>query len=543
MPEPQTSQPDLSLPDEHAHHSAAHHRPALSADSLKHGPSDWKKKKGKKGGRDIAPGSAEDTLRSMPLDADAERAVLSCMLKDPTNVIPQAVTRMNEEFFYVPAHRIIYQTIVDLYQTRMGGVLDIILLNSTLQDRGLMERVGGPKFVAELLDDVPTTAMFGPYSEVLKKKFIIRRVIQDCTTCVAEAYENPENASVFLDSVEKKVLKIRDETENEKEIKSMKTSVCTVVQTLEDILSGGGSKGVMTGFRDIDKMTNGLHGGEMIVVAARPSMGKTSFVMNIIENISMREKDPIPSAIFSLEMSAEALVQRVLCSRAQVKMDKLRGGFLTKQDFPKLMKVAGEMAEAPIWIDDTPGLSINELRAKARRLKQQHNIGLIAIDYLQLLKSPDTAARDGREKEVAEISGGIKGIAKELPGHLDELVEGLRVGDGDLAQHLAVQRHQGLLQPVHEPAVGDSPRPARGGDPRNPQLSKITLSRPPVPIRENARAHDRVPRRAEQLAPRPVITLGGLQGSLDLAMVSDVRLGAWHGALLRPCFLDLKSEI
>ena len=339
---------------------------------------------------------------------------LSCMLKDPTNIIPDAITETNREFFYIPAHRIVYELICELYQTRPNGALDVIVLNSELQDRELMEKVGGPRFVAELLDDVPTTAMFGPYCEVLKKKFILRRVISDCTECAAQAYEHPEDAAVFLDGVEKRVLKIRDETENEKDIKSMKSSVCTVVQQLEEIVSGGVSAGLMTGFRDLDKMTNGLHGGEMIVVAARPAMGKTSFVMNIVENISIREEKPVASAIFSLEMSAESLVQRVLCSRSKVHMSKIRGGFLSKADFPKLMKVAGEMAEAPIWIDDTPGLSINELRAKARRLKQQHDIGFIAIDYLQLLKAPDTAARDGREKEVAEISGGIKGIAKEL---------------------------------------------------------------------------------------------------------------------------------
>ena len=251
----------------------------------------------------------------------------------------------------------IYETIIHLYQTRPNGQLDVILLNSELAEKELMDKVGGPKFVADLLDDVPTTAMFGPYVEVLKKKFILRRVISDCTECVADAYEHPEDAAAFLDGVEKSILKIRDETENEADIKDMKTSIRNVVQTLEDIMSGGVSMGLMTGFTDIDKMTNGLHGGEMIVVAARPSMGKTSFVMNIIENISIREKDPVASAIFSLEMSAEALLQRVLCSRAKVHMSKLRGGFLSKQDFPKLMKVAGEMAEAPIWIDDTPGLS------------------------------------------------------------------------------------------------------------------------------------------------------------------------------------------
>ncbi|MEO0415945.1 MAG: replicative DNA helicase, partial [Verrucomicrobiota bacterium] len=343
-----------------------------------------------------------------------ERAVLSCLLKDPTNIIPDAIVKMKPDFFYVPAHRIIYDTILRLYKERPGGNLDVIILNAELKEKNLLDKVGGPRSVLELLDDVPTTAMFGPYAEVLKKKFILRRVISDCTECVGEAYEHPEDAAVFLDTVEKRVLNIRDETENEKGIVELKEHVTKVVHMLEDLYQSEGkiSTGLMTGFRDFDKMTNGMRGGEMHVVAARPSMGKTSFVMNIVENISVDQK--LPTAVFSLEMSAESLVQRLVCSRAAVDMSKLRSGFLSKTDFPALLKVAGDLAKAPIFIDDTPGLSINELQAKARRLKQQHDIRLIAIDYLQLLKAPDTAARDGREKEVAEISGGIKGIAKEL---------------------------------------------------------------------------------------------------------------------------------
>ncbi len=417
------------MPENELNIANHHEAPAFDqkGDSLKNGPTrggddssersgrSGKSGKWKKSDNWVRPGSPEDVLRSMPVDPDAERAVLSCMLKDTETIIPQAVTQVKEGFFYVPAHRIIFKTITELYQDRSNGLLDVILLNSVLSERDLMDRVGGPRFVADLLDDVPTTAMFGGYVEVLKKKYILRRVIADCTKCVAEAYENPENAAEFLDGVEKSVLQIRDETEGEQDIVSMKTHVMGVVKKLNEIVaSGGGSTGLMTGFHDFDKMTNGLHGGEMIVVAARPSMGKTSFVMNIVENISIRKENPIPVAVFSLEMSCESLVQRILCSRAKVQMSALRGGIINKQSFHSLMNSAGEIAEAPIWIDDTPGLSINELRAKARRLKQQHDIQLIAIDYLQLLKSPDTASRDGREKEVAEISGGIKNIAKEL---------------------------------------------------------------------------------------------------------------------------------
>lgn len=379
-------------------------------DSLKTGP------KGQRGDKPYSKSAAvEDPLRSMPLNADAERAALSCMLLDPVTIIPKAIENLSSGYFYIPAHRIIFEALLHLYKTRPEGKLDLIVLNTELAKQGTLEAVGGPKTLADLLDDVPTTALFDDYAEFLKEKFVLRRVIQDCTECVTEAFDGPESAAVFLDSVEKKVLKIRNETQNEKGILDMRVHVLKVIESIDDMYnSGGTSGGIMTGFHDLDEMTNGFHGGEMIVIAARPSMGKTSFAMNIVENIAIRKDNPIPVAVFSLEMTSESLVQRLLCSRAKVQMQKLRGGFLSKADFPKLMQVAGQLAEAPIWIDDTPGLTINELQAKARRLKQQHDIKLIAIDYLQLLKAPDVARKDGREKEIAEISGGVKGIAKEL---------------------------------------------------------------------------------------------------------------------------------
>lgn len=390
-----------------ADNPSAHH-----SDSLRKGP------KGKRDNGDRPPnksGPGDDSLRSMPVNVDAERAALSCMLLDPNNIIPRAIEKMSPPFFYIPAHRVIYEALLHLYKTRPEGKLDLIILTTELDQRDQLEAVGGARALADLLDDVPTTALFDDYVEFLKEKFVLRRVIGDCTNCVTDAYDSPDDVKSFLDTVEKKVLGIRNEIEQEKGIEDMRTHVLNVIQSIEDVYNNEGTtSGLMTGFHDLDEMTNGFHGGEMIVVAARPSMGKTSFVMNIVENISIRKENAVPVAVFSLEMSSESLVQRVLCSRAKVQMQKLRGGFLSKSDFPQLMQAAGQMAEAPIWIDDTPGLTINELQAKARRLKKDHDIQLIAIDYLQLLKAPDTARRDGREKEIAEISGGIKGVAKEL---------------------------------------------------------------------------------------------------------------------------------
>lgn len=360
--------------------------------------------------------SIDDITRSLPVSADAERAALSCMLKNPNDMIGQAVETLSEDYFYIPAHRIIYDTLLDMFKNKPGGQIDLITLNAVLTDRDLMDSVGGPGQVAELMDDVPTTAFFEHYCEILKEKFILRRIIQDCTKSIQAAYDDPENVTGLLDSVEKDVLSIRDQAEKEGEKKDMKTLVYKVIEEIEEMYRnrGKGASGLETGFTILDEMTNGLHGGEMIVVAARPSMGKTSFVMNIVENVTMHPTNPKPAAVFSLEMTAESLVQRLVCSNAEVQMQTLRGGFLSQtHDFPRITNAAAKLAAAPIYIDDTPALTIMELRAKARRLKKDHDIQLIAIDYLQLLKAPN-AAKDSRQLEIAEISGGVKALAKEL---------------------------------------------------------------------------------------------------------------------------------
>ncbi|MCB1077902.1 MAG: replicative DNA helicase [Verrucomicrobiae bacterium] len=369
-------------------------------------------KKGESGGSSFA-----DVLRSMPVNADAERAALSCMLKAPNEVIGLAVEQLNSECFYIPAHRILYQTLLDIYQNRPGGNLDLITLNAVLQDRGLMDQVGGPASVADLLDDVPSPKFFEHYAQLLKEKFILRRIIQDCGECANRAYDSPEEVTGLLDDVETRILKIREAAEKEGDILPIQKHALKAVHTIEESFKnqGKGVTGLSSGFANLDKITGGLQGGEMFVVAARPSMGKTSFVMNIIENISINAAERKPTAVFSLEMSAEQLVLRLICSRAGVEMGKLRGGFLSQQrDFPRLMSVANDLAQSEIYIDDTPGISIMELRAKARRLKKAYDIQMIAIDYLQLLKSQSKKAQDSRQIEVAEISGGIKAIAKEL---------------------------------------------------------------------------------------------------------------------------------
>lgn len=372
--------------------------------------------KGKGDGGARIPG-VDDPLRSMPSSKDAEKAVLSCMLKAPTDIIGKAVETLNTECFYHPDHRILYETLIDLYQNRPGGTLDLITLTSTLIDRKFIDQVGGPGAVADLLDDVPSPNFFEHYATILKDKFVLRRIIHDCGECSNRAFDDPEAVTELLDDVESRVLSIRDAVEKEGDILPIKQHALKAVKTIEESFNnaGKGVTGLASGFQNLDSLTNGLHGGEMFVVAARPSMGKTSLVMNIVENISIRAKERKPTAVFSLEMSAEQLVLRLICSQAGVEMQKLRGGFLSHQrDFPRLIEVANNLAQSQIFIDDTPALSIMEFRAKARRLKKEHDIQMVAIDYLQLMKSNSRKAQDNRQIEIAEISGGIKAVAKEL---------------------------------------------------------------------------------------------------------------------------------
>jgi len=366
----------------------------------------------------------DDVYKSLPVSEDAERAVLSCMLKSQREKISDAQEILNPEFFYIPAHRKIYETLSSLFDE--FGKVDLITLTEELERKKLLEEVGGRSDVAALLDDVPTTAFFDHYASILKDKFILRKIIDTCTNCVQDAYgtqgsrkdDDKSGATVteLLDTIEKNVLSIRDAANKEKGNRTIHDHVLNVIDSIAEMheKGTGGLTGISSGLRDLDTITNGLQRSEMMVIAARPSMGKTSLVMNILENITMESKEPQPAAFFSLEMSAEQIVQRLLCSRARIDMQKLRSGFLSKPQLRQLMSVANVISKAPLLIDDTPALTIMELRAKARRMHDEHGIKIIAIDYLQLCKSPGAGRQESRQVEIAEISSGIKALAKEL---------------------------------------------------------------------------------------------------------------------------------
>src|SRR5215471_2281265 len=356
------------------------------------------------------PGSAQDIHRTPPHSVDAEQGVLGSMLISPRDTIAECVEKINEEYFYVPAHRTIYNVLVDLWN--VGQAIDLITFTQVLRDRHLLDSVGGAAFVTSLFTFVPTAANVGYYLEIVRDKYILREIISAATESVRRAYEEQDEVNNLLDEVEQRIFAV-GEDRFKGQMLSMKDQVMGTLESIEKLFENKGAiTGVSTGFRDLDKLTSGLHRSEMIVIAARPSMGKTALAINIAEHAAVEAN--LPVAIFSLEMSAQQLVQRMLCSRARVNLAKTRDGFLAEADFPKLTHAASKLAEARIFIDDTAGLSILELRAKARRLKAQQDVRLIIVDYLQLLRSTSRRAQDNRQLEISEISAGLKGLAKEL---------------------------------------------------------------------------------------------------------------------------------
>ncbi len=332
------------------------------------------------------------------------------MLISPNDVIPQCVERITAEYLYIPAHATIYDLLVEMWNEQKG--IDLITFTQFLRDRQLLEIVGGAAAVTHLLTFVPTSANVEYYLEIVREKFILRSIIASCTKSIGRAYNDQDEVNGLLDDVEREIFSIGEERFKGKLV-SMKDQVMEAIESIENLYERkGGITGIATGFAELDRMTSGFHPAEMIVVAARPSMGKTAFAMNIVEHVAIHQK--LPVAVFSLEMSSQQLVQRLLCSRARVNLQKVRDGFLADRDFPSLTDAASKLAEARIFIDDSAGLSILELRAKARRLKAQKDIQLIVVDYLQLLRSSSRRAQDNRQLEISEISAGLKGLAKEL---------------------------------------------------------------------------------------------------------------------------------
>ena len=412
--------------------------------------------------------------RLPPHSAEAEQGVLGCILLSPNDCMGECITKLTAgaEVFYDLRHQTIFNVMAEMFDKREA--IDVITLYQRLRDRKLLDEVGGVTYVSSLPDVVPSAANLSYYLEIVLEKFLLRKMIRVCTDVVGRVYDYEGQVDALMDEVERDVLRI-SESRVQSQTSTIKDLVKKAINTIEDYHQRQGTlTGIGTGFVDLDKMTTGLHSGEMIVIAARPSVGKTSLAMNIAEHVAIEQK--LPVGVFSLEMTAESLVLRMLCSRSRVNLRNVREGFLAERDFPKLTGNAGKLANAPLFIDDSSGLSILQLRAKARRMFQQYGIKLFVIDYLQLVHS--TARRaENRQQEIADISGGIKALAKELnvpvivlsqlnrevekekgrPPRLSDLREsGSIEQDADLVGLLYRPVKQGDDEDPHEPADNDA---------------------------------------------------------------------------------------
>src|SRR5437899_10733269 len=370
----------------------------------------WPEKNGGLRGGQSLTSSSQDIHRTPPNSVEAEQGVLGSMLISPRETIAECVEKINEEYFYVPAHQTIDTVLVELWNA--GQAIDLITFTQVLRDRNLLESLGGAAFITGLFTFVPTAANVQYYLDIVRDKYILREIIAAATESVRRAYEEQDEVNNLLDEVEQRIFAV-GEDRFKGQMLSMKDQVMDAIESIEKLYERkGGITGISTGFVEFDRMTSGLHSSEMIVIAARPSMGKTALAINIAEHVGINEK--LPVGVFSLEMSSQQLVQRLLCSRARVNLQKVRDGFLGERDFPSLTAAASKLAEAKIFIDGSARLSILELRAKARRLKAQQDVQLIIVDYLQLVKSTSRRAQDNRQLEISELSAGLKGLAKQL---------------------------------------------------------------------------------------------------------------------------------
>ncbi len=342
-----------------------------------------------------------------PQNIEAEQSVLGAVLLDNAS-LNKAIEILDVSDFYKETHRRIYTAMLDLFEK--GDAIDLITLTDHLQKKGELELIGSSSYLAALVNIVPTAANIRYHSKLVHEKAMLRNLINTATEIVTSGYENTQDIEDLLDSAEKSIFAI-----SEKRIKQSFIDIKEIVKSSFETIEKLYEKkemvtGLATGFIDFDEMTSGLQPGDLIIVAGRPGMGKTALSLCIAQYAAIERKFPV--AIFSLEMTKEQLVLRMLCSEARVDAHKLRSGYLGKTDWPKLTTAAGRLSEAPIFIDDSSALSVIEMRAKARRLMAKQGLGLIIVDYLQLMRG--RGRTDTREQEISEISRSLKALAKEL---------------------------------------------------------------------------------------------------------------------------------
>jgi len=393
----------------------------------------------------IDPAVARQFDRLPPHSIEAEMCLLASMMLEK-ETIGSAVQLIDRESFYQADHQIIYDVMVKLYE--MNRPIDSVILFEELVKRQLLDEVGGTAYIAQILNSVPSAAHGMHYAGIVREKAMLRQLISASNDILRDSYAPYEQADIVLDKAERRIFEIA-----QKKVGGTMEPMEKVLHEVFEMIENRGQRGLITGFHELDDMLNGLQKGEMIIVAARPSMGKTALAMNMIEYVAADLR--LPCAVFSLEMSKQQLAQRMLCSRGRIDAHKLRKGMLNSQEYTTLATVVGELAKAPVWVDDSAGLTPLELRAKARRLKLQHDVQCIMIDYMQLMDNPGP---ESRQQQISEISRAVKSVARELNipviclsqlNRMTEGREGHRPRMSDLRESGSIEQDADVVMLLH----------------------------------------------------------------------------------------------
>ncbi len=388
----------------------------------------------------------EKSGRVPPQAIEVEQSVLGAMLIEKT-AIPRAIEILAPDAFYQTKHEIIYSSILSLFER--GNPVDLITLNEELKRRGTLEEIGGAYYLTELTTRVDTAANIEYHARIIAEKSLLRKMIETMTGLIGKAYDPSSDAFELLDDSEREIFHISD-SQLRKPASSLNDILKGTLANLEAVHGQeGGITGVPSGFTRLDDMTGGWQKTDLIIIAARPSMGKTAFSLAMARNAAMHPEHGTGVAIFSLEMGSHQLAQRLLTSEARVDAQSARTGRLRDDDWPNLAKAAGRLSAAPIYIDDTPSLGILELRAKCRRLKAEHDIGLVIVDYLQLMHGSASSGRSNREQEIAQISRSLKSLAKEIDVPviaLSQLSRAVESRGGDKRPQLSDLRESGSIE-------------------------------------------------------------------------------------------------
>ncbi|GEK35595.1 replicative DNA helicase [Kurthia sibirica] len=348
--------------------------------------------------------------RIPPHNQEAEQSVLGAIFLEPQALISASETLLPDDF-YQAAHRLIFEAMLRL--SDYGKAIDVLMVTEELSNRNELEDVGGVSYMTELANAVPTAANVSYYAQIVAQKALLRRLIHTATKIVEDSFTREDEVAELLNEAERKIMEVANRS-NSGDFKHVKDVLVQTYENVEKLQSRKGDiTGIPTGFRDLDRLTAGFQRGDLIIVAARPSVGKTAFALNVAQAVGTQTTENV--AIFSLEMGAEQLVMRMLCAEGNIDAQVLRTGALTNEDWRKLTMAMGSLSRAGIYIDDAPGVRVNEIRAKCRRLKQESGLGMILIDYLQLIQGGSSGSNgQNRQQEVSEISRSLKALAREL---------------------------------------------------------------------------------------------------------------------------------